>query len=322
MKQILLVCFFCISVFSLIAQERVARGYVLDKDSHAAMSGVVVNVYDTAIICLTDSSGAFSIEVPKGRRQLLFSFENYETLRVSLRPDFRRRTSHFYLQSLLPNSPYSKKRLEEDSLFRTYKNGVSLSLIELAAVAIAIRYERFLTPGHSIGLHTSLYVAGHSYFGMFVTSSVGGSGSYNISSNYTGVKTAPFYRYYPFRKNKTGLFLEGKIPLGYFYFYKLEYQYSSNNYRTLSTTHAFWTWGFGISAGVMLTLPKSKHGFMNISVGYQYFPIVEGPEYLTETVGVGTEYETVLKHKTTYDWWYQVGPGSKFDLKITIGGIF
>ncbi len=163
-------------------------------------------------------------------------------------------------------------------------------------MAIATRYERFLTPNHSIGLHTSYYIRGSGS----VTSIGYNYGDYNTVATYTGLKMAPFYRVYPLRKNAFGLFLDAKIPFGYFNFNTREYRYDQ---------YSFWTVGFGISAGIMSRLPKSNHGVINFSIGYQYFPIVE-PKWLN-----AYGYSII-------DWWTKAGPGAHFEVKLTIGGIF
>jgi hypothetical protein len=69
----------------------------------------------------------------------------------------------------------------------------------------------------------------------------------------------------------------------------------------------------------MFVLPRSKHVFGNISIGYQYFPVVKGPESISREVSYPSFTRT---YHTWYDWWYMPGPGSTLEVKITIGGIF
>ena len=55
----------------LSAQERIARGFVIDVQSRASIGDALVNVFDTTIVSFTDKTGAFRIVVPKKRRHLL-----------------------------------------------------------------------------------------------------------------------------------------------------------------------------------------------------------------------------------------------------------
>ena len=302
----------CISVVH--AQDKIAKGYVLDGESHAIIAGARVNVVDTTIINYTDSNGYFSIDIPRRRRYLEISKENYAPRKIALGPGYQHKTLRVYLQLPRVIEKVSKKKRNQDSAFMSYKNAFSLSLFELGAVAIAVRYERFLAKRHSMGIHVSSYVYGHSYFGELSSATYG---PYKINSKYLGFKAAPFYRFYAYLKSTLGVFIDAKIPFGYFNFYDLEYQFSSSNHTTVSVSHSFWTYGVGVAAGCMFALPRTKHGFVNISFGYQYFPVVKGPESLTLDYGT-----YVLTYHTNYEWWYMPGPGSSFEFKLTMGGIF
>lgn len=289
----------------------------MDRETHIALKGAEIRVIDTTLTTLTDEEGRFVIEVPRRHRYLIVTRDNYIATKIPLAPGFQHKNLKAYMESMVIIENEVKKINQRDSLYMGYKNAISLSLMEIPAVAIALRYERFIRPHHSIGLHGSHYVYGHSFF----TDMLSHDGPYHTNSTYTGFKAATFYRFYPYRKGTLGVFLDAKVPFGYFYFNNLEYQYSPNNYRTLSTTHSFWTWGCGISAGLMFALPKTNHGVVNLSIGYQYFPIVKGPPYLQETF-VYPDYTTTLTHYTDYRWWYELGPGARFEIKFTIGGIF
>jgi len=142
---------------------------------------------------------------------------------------------------------------------------------------------------------------------------------YSIVSTYTGFKMAPFYRFYLARKKTMGIFLDAKVPFGYFYFDNLEYRYSRgiSSYLSMSVTRSFWTWGGGMSVGFMARLGKSKHGLINFSLGYQYFPMAEVPKSIDKVYP-----NVTLTHETDINWWKDTGPGASFEVKLTIGGIF
>lgn len=309
MKKVTAASLLILLFIAAFAQERIAKGYVLDEHSRAPIEGALVNVYDTSIVNFTDKAGVFNIMIPKRRRHLLISHEDYLTKKIILGPGFQHKKTSILLESIDSEAIILKEKQVRDSTLLTYKNALSLSLVELFSVAIAVRYERYISKQQSIGIHSSFYVYGFK-------PNLGSE--YDIYANYNGIKAVPFYRFYPIRKAEVGLFIEGKIPFGYFDFKEIEYRYSTSSNRKMSTAYTFWTWGFGISLGVMRPIPRAKHGFINISIGYQYFPMVEPPEHLYEDVGGGT----TLTYTTETDWWYMPGPGSVFDLKLTIGGIF
>lgn len=311
MKKQFILFLFIMLALGLYAQKQ-ASGYVLDKDSHAALEGVEVRVDGEKNMAITNKNGEFAVEVLKGRRHLLFSKDRYTSIRYTLKPGFQRGKIRMYLLSDEPVNAYSKKRLTNDSLFPTYKNAVSISIIEFFAVGLGLRYERFLAKKHAVGLHATYYIRGMSssmYFNM----------GYSIVSTYTGFKMAPFYRFYLARKKTMGFFLDAKVPFGYFYFDDLEYRYSRgiSSFLSMSITRSFWTWGGGLSVGFMARLGKSKHGLINFSLGYQYFPMAEVPKSIDKVYP-----NVTLTHETDINWWKETGPGASFEVKLTIGGIF
>ena len=310
MQKLLIIGIIMLSTLSVFYQTRTARGFVLDKDSRAALKGIVVSVADTSIIALTNVGGEFSIEVPKRRKSLLFSGENYVTRKIELKPGFHHKKYRIYLQTISSHNKYAEKTIKNDSLILKHKNTISLSIIELFSVAISPRYERFLAFRHSLGLHASFYVNGRTPY-------IPLGSEYDTYNNYHGFKLAPAYRFYPVRGTKLGVFLEGKIQVGYFDFSQMKYEYgSSSSPRGKYVSQEFWTVGGGFSLGIMLILPKSKHGLLNISVGYQYLPL-NAAEAIYQDVG-----STILKYTPATHYWYRGGPGSYVDLKVTIGGIF
>ena len=308
-----LIMFACLSGFS---QNRIARGYVLDMQSRAAIDSAMVAVYDTGILTYTDYSGFYSIQVPKKRRHLNISHKDYESKRVVLAPGFQHKKIKVYLRPNTFIEQQAKQQKLQDSAVLKAKNILSLSMIEILAVAIGVRYERFIALRHSLGIHNSWYVYGRKF-------NLGSE--YSLYAYYNGFKVAPFYRFYPIRSAKVGLFLEGKIPFGYFDFSTYEYHYYSNDNQKMDYAYSFWTWGVGVSVGVMVGGSKiQKDGnkrwkpTFNISLGYQYFPMVEPPKNIYKQIT--PEYRR--RYYTETNWWYQYGPGGYFEVKVTIGGIF
>jgi len=283
---------------SLIGQDRFAQGYVLDKDTHQSITDALVVVAGTDIFDHTNETGNFKVEVPKKHHQLLISKDGYNIKKVYLKPDFQIRRFKIELRPL-----------SVDSLFLTFKNVLTISPIELIGGALAIRYERFLALKHSIGLHSSFYLFGRS------VNLIGSEFDYYCK--FHGFKLNPFYRFYPIRKGSFGLFVDARFSFAYIHFSKLDYHYESLSNPREYIDYSFTTIGGGISIGVMLKLPKTEKVVINISAGYQYLPI-DVPESVKLDFGDGT----ILSLPTDTGWWYRFGPGARFDLKFTLGGIF
>ncbi len=306
-----LLLFLCLQGYT---QERLAKGFVLDKESHAALEGVDIWVEGEAEKAITNERGEFVIQVDKGYPFLIISKDTYENLRYKLKAGFQHKPARIYLEPVNYTKNVERDQQYKDSLFFLYKNAVSLSINEFLQIGLGLRYERFIVPKHSLGLHATYYFCGRSLSAY--TSGL----TYDIEVKYVGFKAAPFYRFYVSRKHTKGLFVDAKIPFGYFSFNDLEYRYSyyHDSHRYKYIYHSFWTWGGGISLGFMSRVGKKNHGFINISVGYQYFPMAKPPEALYEETSGGH----IIKYETDVDWWSLTGPGAKFECKFTLGGVF
>ena len=292
-SKIILIIFIASLIPSfVIGQEKTAKGVVKDKVSHRIIEGARINVENTDMITYSDTSGKFSIIVPKKNRFLLISKNNYKTAKVALRLGFQHKFFNLYLT---PSAA-------TDSLFDKTKNVFTLSLLESFNGAIAIRYEHFLKRKHAIGIHNSFYLFGRN------PTTLGSE--YDNYVKYRGVKASPFYHYYFIRKNKFGLYGEGKIQLGYIHFSELGYYHSS--YMKKYTEASFWSTGFGISIGIMFKGSKKATG--NFSIGYQYFPI-----HVPQTIEWTPDGGNPLTYTVDTDWWYRGGPGSYVDIKFTLG---
>ena len=73
----------------LCAQNRIAEGYVYDKDSVQALVGVEIKVHGTQIEVITNEKGEFAIDIPEGSDHLIFSMEGYYTLNYLLNKNFK-----------------------------------------------------------------------------------------------------------------------------------------------------------------------------------------------------------------------------------------
>lgn len=302
MKQYIIVLLFAFIPVLVLSQNKIAKGYVLDDVTRAPIDSAIVAVYDTMIYTYTDVTGYFGIQVPKRRRHLDISHKDYETRRIILGPGFQQRDTKIALQSI-------KNIQKDDSTFYSYRNSLSLSILEFFHVAIGVRYEWFISKSHSVGAHCSFYINGRNPFNL--------GSEHDYYHEYQGFKLAPAYRYYPIRKKHVGVFLEGKIPFGYIDFTKLDYHSTHYTHLDIYKEYSTWVYGLSFALGVSFYLPKPKHGVITLSFGYQYFPF-DVPEYASRTLSNGV----TLMLPTDMDWWYFPGPGSYFEMKFMIGGIF
>ena len=282
----------------LNAQDKQLRGNVYDKASREPLKDVKIVEEKNQNLTYTDSTGYFSISLPRKRRST-FQFTHPEYLVFTHRQP--RNLPNKKLKILMEHLNHK----ERDTIWRTNKNTLSLSLLEFITGAVAIRYERFLLPVHSVGLHTSVYLYGGNHSLFFGT----------YKAEYKGVKFAPFYRFYPAKSNSTGFFVEAKLPFGYFNFTSLPYTYHSGE-DAKNFPQDFWTVGAGFSLGMSFKLTKGSYGIGNFSLGLQLFPM-NVPSEITE------EYDTHSQTYTAYNtWWYLTGPGAVVEMKFTMGGLW
>ena len=281
-----------------IGQERVIIGIVVNSFTKKAVENVKVSELKFGNSSVTDSTGYFRIELPKKSRVLIFSNPDYFTFHTTKRSG----TSNGK-KVTIPLKPLNFKEI--DTVWKSYKNALSLSINEFMTGAVAVRYERFLEKKHSIGLHTSIYLYG---FNNYVIDQG------DIPMSYKGFKLAPFYRFYMVRSNDHGFFIEGKIPIGYFNFSTLTYSASTQR----NFPQSFWTIGGTLAVGWMFRLGHSLHGVGNLSLGYQFFPMDIPTNFEIEQGAPGRFITYTLNNA----WWYVSGPGSVIEIKFTLGGIF
>jgi hypothetical protein len=286
---------------AIMCQNIELKGIVYNNKTKKPIQDVTIAIPFTHNYIITDQLGSFTIQIPDSVTEITVVHDAYEPRLFSLKPGLNPAELKIGL------TPIDLK--QNESYWKSYKNAISLSALELINGALAIRYERSLHIHHSVGVHASFYLLGRNpiTFGS----------EYDYYPRYQGVRLSPYYRFYPLCRKSFGLFAEIKGHFGYIHFSKLPYHYSSySSYRT-NMKYSFWGSGFGASTGLSLKLPRTKRGILNISIGYQYFPI-DVPESIKVELGDGT----VITEKTDTYWWYRGGPGTRLDIKLTIGGIF
>lgn len=305
MNKLVLLLVLALCACTVNAQKRTARGLVLDSQSRDPIGHAHVKVHDTTIFTYTADNGEFAVEVPGKIRKLTVSHPDYPAEDVMLHPGFQHRKTRIYLDSKFT----VQEKRKRDSSCLLARNTLTISLFELLARAVAFRYERFVGLRHSLGAHVSFFLQGRNIFAM--------GSEYSYYPEYTGIKMTPAYRFYAIRKNCSGLFVEGKIPIAYMDFSKLDYHSDHYSHIGLDKEVSFWTYGISAAIGFSFVFPGTKHGIMSFSIGYQHLPF-GAPEY--EEKVINDEVKLTLPHDTY--WWYILGPGSKFEMKILIGGIF
>lgn len=278
------------TTFSIKNQKNfVLEGKVINSNLKSPVIEATVRLKNGQSIAFTDWTGDFSAVIPRVTDSLVITS-----------PGFQDR--HMKIQRIMIAKMIPEGMNEKDIFHDSYKNTLSLSLLEFANGAVALRYERFLRIYHSTGIHSSCYFFNQSEVGHSGGLYSGGGDSYVAYSEFDGIKMAPFYRYYPWRNLHVGGFLEFKPIVGYFNFPHLDYQADLSSEVPVT----FWTCGFGLAFGLMILPPG--HIVSNMSIGYQYFPMNVN--------------DTPDMPPLDDDWWYELGPGAYFELKFTVGGIF
>lgn len=268
---------------------------VIDKGGPEPVYKAAVRLEDNKIVAYTDFEGIAKVVVPRSLHKLLVSHPDYSQQEVVLKNNGPHQDGGKVMLKKINIRP-------ADTLWKTKRNSISWAPGELLSGSVGLRYERFLGTKNSIGVHASMYLFG------FVFRPLNEN-----ASRFRGIKLAPFYRYYLNRTKSRGYFVEVKPIVGYFNFYKLAIN-NPNESGTLFTTQAqFWTAGIAAAIGVMI-LPGGGPVNINLSLGFQYFPIRIDP--LSNPQHPSTKYEY------SSEWWYWGGPGSIVEFKFTIGGIF
>ncbi len=273
--------------------NKLIRGTVYDSNSEQPVAGVNIETANHRVIAVTNPQGIFFTGIPANSRQFMATHPEYKPLQINLNP--KKKREGFSL--ILTRKKYSRA----DTAWKTYKNEISVIPNELGQSAIGIRYHRFLRFRHAAGVRFTWY-----FHGVGVT-------MYIPSSEYTGIKLSPFYRYYITRTIRRSFFAEGKLSVGRFDFSKLYYGYLSDARYGEFFNESFLSYGFGLGVGYSVILPKTKHGIISFYSGFRYFPTQVEQYKSSEHYG---------SLGVVDGWWYFYGPGSIIEFKVAVGGIF
>lgn len=277
--------------YKAMGNTKRVSGEVMDAYRDEPVPNVSVHIQGMGKVGESEKSGRFSIIVPKDDNNLIFTHHDFTADTITIR-----------------KKPYSYKiyldRIvfrEADTLWKSKKNIIAISINELLNLAIGLRYQRFLSLKHTIGVYTSTYLSSKLY-------------GYNVSpSNYTGFKVALNYRYYEKRKFRKSQFLEFKIIGGYFDFSNLMYISTTNSEHQEKVQEDFFSIGIGGGLGWTSRISKSSNALFTITAGMQVFPM---------NVPKNIESQNYGSMKVHNIPWYLHGPGSALELKFALGGIF
>lgn len=280
----------------------VITGKVFDSVTKSVLKYARISLMNEQIIGYSNERGEFEIVIPSETNFIWVSDSFHVAKKVFTNSKSLTRPLRIHLNSI----EHSSVNQYQDNY---YKNVITWAPFELVNGAVAFSYERFIEKKQSVGIHTSLYIFGRNsnFFDM----------GYN-ENRFKGVKLAPFYRYYLRGIKIRGIYIEGKIPVGYFNFSELFYAWL--NYDTsqgIDIEQSFWSAGVSASVGVSFNFPRSKHVVAYISIGLQYFPM-----NVAETIYASDYQGEMRKYYLQPNWWYISGPGSILEFKFLVGGIF
>jgi hypothetical protein len=280
-------------LYSTAKGNKSISGKVYDSNNDQPIAGVNIEMAGHKVIAVTNSQGSFYSGIPENSRFIVASHPDYKPLKISFDPE--KKKQRFSL--VMERKQYSRS----DTAWKTFYNEISITANEFFLSALGLHYQRYISFRHAVGLHFSWY-----FHGVGLTMNVS-------SSEYTGIRFSPYYRYYLFRSIKRNFFAEGHLSAGHFDFSKLYYGYIGDARYGEFYKDSFLTYGLGLGIGFSFILPKTKHGIINIYSGFRYFPMpveqFKSSEYYG-SLGV------------VDNWWYFYGPGSIVELKLTLGGIF
>jgi len=276
--------------FSSVAQKQKMKtiyGYVNDKYTYEAISGVRVFSADSATSGTTDAMGTYRITVPRKSKRIYFHHDGYEPVNIRL--------AHYTRRLDVRMRPISLQKEKYGEL--SGKNALAWLPTKHILGALGLRYERFIHLRYSAGLYFDWYYRGRQAFG---------------SEEYTGFKATPTFRYYFMHHKAMGFYVQASAIVGYFDFAKLNYVYPNRHDVSVSVNYIFWTGGVGGAVGAYFAFGKEKHFFLDLNFGFQFMP-ANYPTVKKTSNGLYEHYPT---------WWYAGGPGSIIEVKIAIGGIF
>lgn len=279
------------------SQDKRVWGKVIVSTSQDVLKGVKIYTSDSTVVAYSKAFGKFSIVLPGQTDSIIFSFSKFQSYIYEF-PEVGE--SGPILVCLEPVNCGSFPKLK--------KNTIAFAPTELVNKKISLMYERFVTRKHSVGIFNDAYINSHTV--LYKT------------PVYNGYKMELFYRYYPFRNNGFGTYVQGKVMWGYFDvedipYYRTDY----HSYNTeIGVSNQFYTGGFGFCGGI--TWYPANKLYISISAGLQYFPmnVPKTIEFENQTYNLGISSGSLLVFVTNP--WYVTGPGCINEIKILFGGIF
>jgi len=280
-------------IYTTSKGNKLIHGKVYDSNSDLPIAGVNIEMANHRVIAVTNPQGIFFSGIPENSRLIIASHPKYKPLQKDLNPEKKKES----FSLILTRKHYS----QSDTAWKSFNNEISFTANEFFLSALGLHYQRFIKFRHAVGLHFSWY-----FHGVGATMNV-------PSSEYTGIKFSPYYRYYFFRSIRRNFFVEGQFSAGHFDFSKLYYGYIGDARYGEFYKDSFLTYGLGLGIGFSFVMPKTKHGIVNLYSGFRYFPM------RVEEFKSSEHYGSL---GVVDSWWYFYGPGSIVELKLTLGGIF
>lgn len=290
-NTILLLLFglFSISLFGQHIKTKTINGRVSDKYTFYGIEDVAILLKDSTLVSKTDSLGYYTLNLPKKEKRLFFTNKDYHTLKI--RTGYSSKKINVRLKPL--------KRPPNSYGDLSGKNMLGWLPLKHILGALGLKYERFIKKKYSVGAYVDWYYKGRQFFG---------------SEEYTGFKCTPTFRYFFIHHWAMGFYVQASAIVGYFDFSKLNYEYDTQRSTTdeISITYNFWSGGAHVGIGGYFAHKEGKNACLDVSIGIQIFT----EQYPSEKEANNKTYT----HNS--GWWYLGGPGSIFEFKLSLCGIF
>ena len=273
--------------------HEIIGGKIFERNTSKPLGEVSIGI-GGKVYSSSNNSGSFSIIIPASTPEIIFAHPDFNTDTLSIT---RKRINNTKIEVIMNRVVFSK----EDTLWLTYKNLIGVAVNEFINGGIGVKYQRFLKVNHAVGVHNSYYYNGT------------GVNFYTKDNSYTGIKIAPYYRFYSPRKVRNGIYVEAKFITGYFDFDALYYGSKADNRRGETFKEKFWSFGFGVGGGWYNFLRRSNHFVFNLYAGIQYLPMNVSKTKSTD------QYKNLEVQR---GGWYFYGPGSVVEIKLMFSGLF
>lgn len=260
------------------------RGKVYNKISGIALEGVEIYSKNTDSLSLLGQSRS------TGMYHVTFN-KNNDSLYFRL-DGYKTYARYIKRYRRTINAPLLRDSLLETDL-PSLKNSIGLLPMKLIWHSVSLHYQYFIKPKFSLGLYADYYYNGRLFSG----------------DEFTGYKFTPVARYFFVRNKSFGFYSQGGVIFGQFDFIKMTYRWDNMSHWEKID---FNSWGFLLSVGVHKKMFKSDNLVFDINMGTQVLPF-NGPK----TINIGG-----FDYSAETIWWNFTGPGSVFEIKITIGYMF